>query len=742
MPRSAGISVENSFVKGLVTEATGLSFPENACTETFDCIFKKTGEVCRRKGFEYESSYSLFTLTAARSESAVTTFLWTGAGGDGNSSFVCVQVGRYIYFYAVAESLSANKHSTSIDLDSFDVAGTTLPFSYPVEFSQGDGKLFVVGQFIEPFYVTYTPASDTISAGTQITISIRDFEGDTNDTLDVSVRPTATVTTDTAVINAHLYNLMNQGWANTVLVDTGSDTRENPIKDWDAAAATLPSNSDRWWQLKNADDQMDMAELDKFPVTSTETPKGHFVFNAFNVNRSTATGSDSTGGQETFNTLWGRGGSTHKASTLQTDSTSYRPTTVAFFANRVFYAGVNDTGYNDKIYFSQILTDISHAGHCYQEQDPTSETLFDLLATDGGVISIPDIATVVKMMVDKNNLYIFASNGIWVVTGSDAIGFSANDYSVQRISTLQCLNNDSYVSLNGTPAWVNGDGIWVLQSDQTLGSNNVTSISKDSIQSFFEEIPSESIPTIKGVFNQRERLVYWLYKSEEPTSTDSKYEYDRVLVFNTETGAFYPWRLNTDNDIKVIGMALSSGFSTITEEVEVLTGATELDNVVDSLDVDVTEDVLVDVAVAGTVKFLTENTSNQITWAEPFDTDYLDWTIAKGTGKNYSSYFITGYKVKGEGIRTQQTGYVTVHSRVETNSSVRIQGVWDYYTSDGARWSTSQQGYKAQTGSTYSERRLKIRGNGLALQMRFASDQGRPFNVIGWSTLDSITNVP
>lgn len=736
MPRSAGIAVENNFSRGLITEATGLTFPENACTETYDCIFKKTGEVSRRKGFEYEPSYALKDLSAARSESAISTFLWTGAGGDGNKSFICVHVGRYIYFYDVNQNL-AFRRSRIIDLDTFDVPGTTLPFSHPVSFSQGDGKLFIVGQFIEPLYVTYTPSTDTISAGTQISILVRDFDGDSADTLDVDERPTATITTDTAVVNAHLYNLMNQGWANAVYTDAPS--QENPVKDWDSAEATLPSNSDRWWQLKNADEQMDMGELDKHPVVSTEAPKGHFILNAFNIDRTSVTGTDTTGGSESFDTLWGRGGLTNKASTLTVESTDYRPSSVAFFANRVWYAGINDSGYNSKLYFSQILTDISHAGHCYQSQDPTSEDFYDLLPTDGGVIEIPEIANVVYMQESQNSLYVFATNGIWRVTGSEGIGFTATDYTVNKVSSLQNVDNQSFVDLNGIPAWINAEGIWLLQQDQTLGSVNVTSLSKDTIQSFFEDIPSVNLPFIQGTYNSKERLVYWLYKSVAGTSTDNKYEYDRCLIFNTETGAFYPWKLNTDNDIKVISVVTCSGFSTTLSEVDVEVGG---DTVVDSGATTVTEDVTVDVAVSATTKFLCENNADQVAWAEQYDTDYLDWTTAKGTGKNYTSYFITGFKVRGEGMRTQQTGYIRVHSRVETNSSVQIQGVWDYYTSDGARWSTSQQGYIPKTNGTYSERRLKIRGSGLALQLRFASEQGKPFNVIGWSSMDMVTQVP
>jgi hypothetical protein len=39
------VFVENSFINGLITEATGLNFPEKAVTETSDCIFDIDGSV-------------------------------------------------------------------------------------------------------------------------------------------------------------------------------------------------------------------------------------------------------------------------------------------------------------------------------------------------------------------------------------------------------------------------------------------------------------------------------------------------------------------------------------------------------------------------------------------------------------------------------------------------------------------------------------------------------------------------
>jgi hypothetical protein len=731
MPRQVGQFVENNFTKGLFTEASGLSFPENACTETYNCVFKRTGEVTRRLGFEYESSYSLFTLTAARAKSSVNTFLWAGAGADPDSSFMVTQVGQYIYFYAVGDTLSTGKHATAIDLNSYDVATSVNPFKYPCKFAEGDGHLYVVSRYIEPIRITYVSGTDAITAEA-INIRTRDIEGDPGDTYDVDERPGVSI--DACVIE-HLYNLWNQGWGNDV--KNVSAAVVNPISQWiSIRSSELPSNADRWWIFKDTTDEFDPTTAEHFTFGSGEAPKGHFIYDAFNYNRNSAVNSHGI----TMDTEYSLTGETQALGDLTDVSTIERPTCVAFFANRAWYSGVQADGYNSKIYFSQLLITDDNAGQCYQKQDPTDETFSDLLSTDGGVIVVPSMGIAYNMMEASNGLVVWASNGIWLIAGSEGIGFSATDYHVQQISTTANTPNASYVNLNGIPGWINQEGIWILQRDETLGSNNVTSASRDSIQSFFDDIPTESIPYIKGTYNQKDRKVYWLYRSVAASTVDEQYEYDRCLVFNTITGSFAPWKLNTDNDIRVLSVATSTGFAEVVSTVNVVDSGDT--NVTDTGATVVTTESTASVAVAGTTKFLTENTSDQVTWAEAWDTDYLDWTVAKGIGKNFSSYFITGYKARGTGLKKGKSNYVRIHSAVETNSSVDVQGVWDYYTSDGARWSSVQEGYKASTGQTYSERRLKIRGNGLSLQLRFASNEGKPFTVIGWATEDSVNTKP
>jgi len=53
--------------------------------------------------------------------------------------------------------------------------------------------------------------------------------------------------------------------------------------------------------------------------------------------------------------------------------------------------------WSENIYFSQIVETTDQFGRCYQTNDPTSEDLFDLLPTDGGVIQIQGSGSVYKL---------------------------------------------------------------------------------------------------------------------------------------------------------------------------------------------------------------------------------------------------------------------------------------------------------------------------------------------------------
>ena len=623
-------SVQNNFTKGLLTEFSGLNFPENACTATSNCTFHRIGNVTRRNGFDYEINFVLTKVD--RTQRAISTFRWLDAGGDGETQLLVVQVGSTLYFFessnAITSSpLSAQRLASTVDLTNFS-SSTTSPSVSECQYSYGNGYLFVYNPNTNPFYCTF---ANGVIAANVINIKIRDFVGNVELTIPDTLRP------NTLGI-AHQYNLQNQGWisqvawtthsSSTVLllapdftgtysftVDAGlpvvSGTRvsiftrgqvvQNPggtnpaggtlggvvtnyagttmtvnitnvvtvippnqniveygsndwtfspgegggqISTWFSEVGNYPSNADVWWHFKDTSQVFNPGlTIGNVTLNSGPAPKGFYILDAFNQDRSLAS------------TVLG----------INPVSTTSRPKTGCWFQGRVWYTGVdasvfqNDLVTNgsplsyswaENIYFSQIITNTSQFGKCHQTNDPTSEDLFDLLPTDGGVIQIQGAGSIFKLFPIQNGLLVFAANGIWFITGSSGVGFSANDYTITKISGIESLSSTSFVDVQGLPMFWNEEDIYYVTPSQQDKRNNeqlglsVSPITLTTIKKFYSQIPVSSKKFARGAYNPITNIVQWVYRSTNEFDVTSRYEFDTALNFNTLTQAFYPWTIS------------------------------------------------------------------------------------------------------------------------------------------------------------------------------------------------------
>jgi hypothetical protein len=343
-----------------------------------------------------------------------------------------------------------------------------------------------------------------------------------------------------------------------------------------------------------------------------------------------------------------------------------------------------------------------------------------------------------------SKLLVFATNGVWVISGSsnDGLGFSANDYTVSKLSSVGAISSYSFVDVEGVPIWWNREGIWTIQGDQT-GSMQVQSLSRTTIHEYFTEIPVESKFYAKGAYNRTERIVQWLFESDIVTDVDDLHTYDSILNLNVQTSAFYPWSIDTTAGIKLNGVVSCRGAASEGVDEIVQNGS---DDVIDSEGEIVTVTTFTDVATAQTFRYLVSEldsgTTFDFTWATENDDTYVDWDTP-GTAVDYTSFFITGYTITGQSQRFGQANYVFVYMNQEENSSCMFQSVWDYATSAAAgRYSTQQQIYREPTSAGVSVTRVKTRGKGRTRQFKFESESGKPFNIIGWSTWSTQTVDP
>lgn len=215
MSRSAATVIGNNFSKGLITEATGINFPDNAVTEELNVVFEHTGKVTRRLGIDIESS----AKATGYSDNAgvVKEYVWQAVSNSGGWTFLVLQIGTTINFYElnVAESLSGNVLPSTVDLDDYKAAGGSDLKDVPCNFTSGSGYLFVSHPYCSPIVVKYDSTEDKFYAS-PINIFIRDFEG-VSDGLAVGENPTT-------LSDEHHYNLRNQGWNQNVRI--GHNTNE------------------------------------------------------------------------------------------------------------------------------------------------------------------------------------------------------------------------------------------------------------------------------------------------------------------------------------------------------------------------------------------------------------------------------------------------------------------------------------------------------------------------------------
>lgn len=747
-----------SFVAGLNTEGGFFVTPENSWIEGVNVVPNPSGILQRRNGLDYPATNSYIDLTtygpqytnlAFMSTTAYSTGNWTAVNGNGNTNFIAYQIGELIYFTnSSAENVNTNSSHVAnrIDLTDFATSGSdTASIRKSVaSYASTFGKLIITSQFTNPILVTYNPDTNTVSA-TAITVSIRDFD-EFASPVAVDVEKTQTEWAALGFYEKALYNLYNHGW---------DDTKINAYKT--ANSSKLPSNTKQWRFGKDTNDDFSAAFLNKQDFGTSEAPKGRFILNAFNQQR-TASG-------VTF-----------------TDSTEYRPSVCAFFAGRVWYAGVNNSKDTGKVYFSQVVTTSDKVGNCYQTNDPTSEVISDLEDDDGGVIVIPEASNIVKLVPIGRGIAVLATNGVWFVSGIDT-GFSAASYSVEKITNVGCLSQASVVVAESILVYWSNSGIYALKPGLSAAEFSASNLSDGRIKTFYKNIPTLNKRYVTGAYNGSEKLIYWLYSSDNKANDeDNIFAKNAVLVLDLKLDVFYWHKIDDTANGIPIEIAMS------TESLK----ATEIsENIIAGTDIVYANGLKVEVAVNAVKSqkqiFKVLCTFNKGDEAGPLVHSFADFENTRNADTKFydfysnsdaalghfsdaveePSYIITGYNLADVGpARDKTTQYLTVFlKKTETafdantqpinQSSCLMQSRWDFTESVTAgKWADEVQVYRhlrpflASPNTDFDDgyrlviTKNKIRGRGKAVQFKFTSETGKDMQLVGWSgTFIGNTNV-
>lgn len=386
-----------------------------------------------------------------------------------------------------------------------------LVFRYITRFKKSDEKR---NKFNEVHYTGILSGGRSYEKEEGLTLKIRDFKG----TEDF----TAVTDTPAKISYSKLYNLLNQGWTTKLLIDF-YNAEVGGYK-------CFPSANLAQQYLKDTDTSKFKPEaLLDTTFGNTKAPNGHYIVDYFNQKRVEASGVvkamevlTKSLGEEIIDTAYSGGAIEQIPDILPRARTV---TAVAAYAGHIFYLA------GDVLLYSQVVTeDLQGAFKCYQDADPTSEEISDLVGTDGGYMHLPEIGEGQTMFVQGAYLVVVGDKGVVAIGGTANNIFLATAYSAFSLQPLTTTNPQSLVTTEyGTFYW--GETGIVHCTTTETGGLSLSNISKDTIQSFYDKIPTESRRLCKGCYNANRHEIWWCYPIESK-------RLDGALVLNLATGSY------------------------------------------------------------------------------------------------------------------------------------------------------------------------------------------------------------
>ena len=704
MPQQGVQQAVNSLTGGLITEASRLNFPANASVDELNCFLETDGTRTRRKGIQLEDGHVNSSFEVPEN-SLVYTSTWFSVGDQGNLEFSVIQVNNFIYFYRKGVvPVSRQEKDFFIDLNDFRISTNSDLTEEKIQTSSVNGFLIIVHPDTDAILVEYDVETDDISTSV-INPKQRDFAYQETTRSFEDEFPENEQEDRPAVANKYLYDLYNIGWSDKE-IDIYKSSKNN----------ALPPRNLPWFSGKTAAGSFSVNSFEQIFAGNTRAPNGHFIVDVFDIDRSEASGIDG----------------------LRRETTSKRFTTTESFAGRAWYAGLG----NSKIYFSVVVEDSADFELCYQRSDPTSEGVSDLVDSDGGVITIQEAATIRKLYAFNSSLLVFADNGVWEIQGVDNV-FKATEFSVRKVSNTGLVTSSSFVDASGIPFWWSKTGISTITQDQVSQAASEQTISFNTIQKFWNNIPASSKIRVIGEYDDLNKQVFWFYSDVG----NQQYNYNSALIFDLKYSAFFPWRFSTNLTTPfIVGTSFFNDLSSGSQETAIV-----VQNDLVTINGDSVVLTQNDVIEFGTteIKFFVVNpVNNKLTVATLVDNSYQDWGEL-----NYSSYIEPAPSFMGDLLTKKsviylvsyfertETGFTQVGDKFEfTNpSSCIVKNYWDFSPNP----SSTQQAYKyprlpvaTDASVTFPSEvirtQLSLRGRGEVLSLRYEAEDGKDFRLLGF----------
>ena len=733
MAENKTVKQVNSFIGGLNTEAGQLSFPENASLDEDNMILDIKGTRRRRLGIDTETGGATNTVTVSSPTIGSRSwqfFRWDNADNKSTNSLGVVVYNNIVRFMdMLSSSPSANLKNQGNGIYIYLGDGSINPH---LDFAVLQGKLIIVTGTRVVSILSYDTTTDTVTLDEEV-LTVRDLWG-IDDSLLVDERPTSPVS------DRHKYNLFNQGWTDTNIEAFNTAQSKYPSNaDIMALGNQLDGSGVKTWASTNI--------VSSFPGT-TPAPRGKFIM-----------------------PLSQRGDRRRLLpdppfSYFSTDillDVDYRgPTAVATHFGRVFYAGTGQTervtdlettapNLATLIFYSQVIENDSQITKCYQEADPTAEDVFDLVDTDGGFISIPELGSVVKMLPINDQLVIFANNGVWTISSPDT--FTPTSFQIKKITDVGVVSAKSIINAEGRVFYWSQSGIYTLALDNISQKAVAQDITLGTIKSLYNSIDSSAKEHAKGYYDSVSKRIGWLYNTLSSFDViNNRDNCNQELIFDLQLKAFYKYTHSqkaTNSPYVVAAVPSNSSVNNdVVDTIEVNGDQVQ----VNGIDVQTTVERRVN--SQSEIKYLTyvPSTTVGFTLSTYMNTGFLDWVT-----EDYTSFLLTGDELFQDFARNKRVPFLMMHFlRTETGfdanlnplnpSSCLVTPRWEWSdTTDSNRWGKQFEAYRYkrlyiptgssdlyETGQEVITTKNKIRGKGRAIRLHMSSSTGKDMHILGW----------
>ena len=736
----------NTFVKGLITEAGPLTYPEGASLDESNFVLNRDGSRQRRFGIQFEDGGTPRAATSIETDDVLASFQWSNPANEGAVSFLVVQDSNTLRMY------EANAPAVTAAYVTF--TGPQLVYILPAEYATTvasttsiDGKFYLTGRGQEVIEFSYDTDTEIVSVRS-FAIEMRDLWG-VDDGLDIDARPTS-------LSQSHKYNLRNQGWPQDFALSRNPGGFDlitgEPIQYSFDKIGVYPSNGD-------------LIHANKHTSASDAEVVG--AYSPWRLEQSAEGTSEGPKGTIIFDDIWNRGAQRvlkTDTSTLPSDIAAGYITAVASYAGRLFYAfkqtsltngDDNSPNLSTVIAFSQVGTE--NAAKCYTKNDPSAETFNDLLDTDGGFIVLPNVGEVYSLVVLGDSLIVVASNGVWEIHGGEK-SFSSTNQSQSKVSKTGALSDNSVIAAEDAIAFWSRSGIQFITLDKVSMRASAENVTQATIQKLYDEIPSTAKRAAVGVYDETSRQLRWLYRDKD--LIDNKL-FNQELVFDLNLTAFYK---NTFADHPTAGTyAYPAGYVDVEDVLILSTQEPVTDGgivVTDSGAAVTSAGRSIVESVRGSTKYITPFKTAATSWtytvSQLRNLDFVDWVDLDG-GVDSPAYLLTGYWTGGESSKDKRMPYLHTHFRrteqgfdedfnVIGAGGCLVQVQWEWTDSVAAgRWGNEFQAYKLgrlftpanasdpmDYGTTVVSTKNKVRGHGAGMSISFKTEPAKDCHIYGW----------